>query len=51
MEGPNLPLIVVGSVDSTGNRSVFSKGVPHATLHAVCEPIECLPRDSKDPVE
>ncbi|VZH97917.1 unnamed protein product [Fusarium fujikuroi] len=51
MEGPDLPLIVVGSVDSTGNRSEFSKGGPHVTLHAVGDPIECLPRDSKDPVE
>lgn len=51
MERPDLPLIVVGSVDFTGHRSEFSKGGPHVTLHAVGDPIECLPRDSKDPVE
>ncbi|KAI3576233.1 peptidase S8/S53 domain-containing protein [Fusarium oxysporum f. sp. albedinis] len=51
MEGPDMPLIVVGSVDSTGNRSEFSKGGAHVTLHAVGDPIDCLPKDSKDPVE
>ncbi|KAF5549796.1 subtilisin [Fusarium mexicanum] len=51
MEGPDLPLIVVGSVDSAGKLSEFSKGGPHVTLHAVGDSIECLPRDSKDPVE
>ncbi|KAF5638003.1 hypothetical protein F52700_4706 [Fusarium sp. NRRL 52700] len=35
----------------TGKLSEFSKGGPHVTLHAVGDPIECLPRDSKDPFE
>ena len=42
MEGPDLPLIVVGSVNSTGHRSTWSKGGPHVTLHAVGQDILCL---------
>ncbi|RBR26811.1 uncharacterized protein FIESC28_00392 [Fusarium coffeatum] len=50
MEGPDLPLIVVGSVDSTGQRSDWSKGGPHVTLHAVGQDILCLPTEGNVPV-
>lgn len=50
MESPDLPLIVVGAVDSTGQRSDWSKGGPHVTLHAVGQDILCLPREGNVPM-
>ncbi|KPM39889.1 hypothetical protein AK830_g6661 [Neonectria ditissima] len=34
LEGPDLPIIVVGSVNLRGERSETSKGGPHVTIHA-----------------
>jgi hypothetical protein len=46
--GPELPLIVVASVDSTGNLSEFSKTGPQVTIHAVGKDIECLGKEDAD---
>lgn len=50
LEGPDFPLIVVGSVNSEGALSDFSQRGPHVTLHAVGEDILCLPKDSQTPM-
>ncbi|KAH7194399.1 peptidase S8/S53 domain-containing protein [Fusarium oxysporum] len=47
LESPDLPLIVVGSVNSKGERSDFSKAGPHVTLHAVGESISCFSREGE----
>ncbi|RSL79299.1 hypothetical protein CEP52_017540 [Fusarium oligoseptatum] len=51
MEGPDLPLIVVGSVNSQGQRSWFSKGGPHVTIHALGEDVLCMPKGGNVPKE
>lgn len=43
LEGPDLPLLVVGSANSTGERSQFSQGGPHVSIYAMGEDITCLP--------
>ncbi|KAJ4188666.1 hypothetical protein NW767_011774 [Fusarium falciforme] len=50
LEGPDFPLIIVGSVNSEGALSDFSQRGPHVTLHAVGEDILCLPKDSQIPM-
>lgn len=51
LEGPDMPLIVVGSVNSDGERSDFSQAGLHVTTHALGEDIQCLPRDGEVPIE
>ncbi|KAF5024502.1 hypothetical protein F66182_3442 [Fusarium sp. NRRL 66182] len=45
MEGPDLPLIVVGSVNRAGEMSEFSKAGPHVNIWAVGEEVLCLPKE------
>ncbi|KAI8722565.1 Peptidase-S8 domain-containing protein [Fusarium sp. LHS14.1] len=44
LEGPDIPLIVVGSVNSEGALSDFSQRGPHVTIHAVGEHVLRLPK-------
>ncbi|KAH7142026.1 peptidase S8/S53 domain-containing protein [Dactylonectria macrodidyma] len=51
LEGPDLPLIVVGFVNSEGERSGFSQAGPHVTIHALGEDVRCLPKDKDSAME
>lgn len=42
-EGPDYPLLVVGSTNNVGELSDFSQGGPHVFLHAPGEDISCMP--------
>ena len=40
-ESPDFPLIVVGAVDNTGTRTVFSQGPSHVTVYAPGSRVRC----------
>lgn len=48
LQGADLPVIVVASVDSTGSLSEFSKTGPQVTIHAVGQDVKCLGKEDDD---
>lgn len=48
LQGADLPIIVVASVDSTGSLSEFSKTGPQVTIHAVGQDVKCLGKEDDD---
>ncbi|KAI1404281.1 peptidase S8/S53 domain-containing protein [Hypoxylon fuscum] len=50
-EGPDFPMIVVGSVTPNGEVTSFSQRGDHVSVYAVGQPISCLGMDGPDPIQ
>lgn len=51
LEGPDMPLIVVGSVNHKGEMSEITQAGPHVNIYAVGEDIVCMPKEGDETME